>query len=236
MLGDRSKVYIITFLGPVGVGKSTQIRLLKDYLKSKNTRVVETFIKNSHVFAYILSRFLIALGACEKTSNPEGLVRIHARRDVVERLFPLWSFLDTLSIALKFLFTVYIPFFLGFTLLIEEGLLMTFQVYTMSFPRFFNTEPKVLPLLPRLLGWIMSKNHLNVVLDASDEELDRRRKNRIYRRYELLEYVSLQRKWIKSVCENFGDTIFIDTTEEPLVSVHRKIVTALEKRMVEKCV
>jgi len=233
MLRVSSKACIITFLGPVGVGKSTQIRLLKEYLKSNNIRVVGTFIKSSHVFTYILSRSLMALGLCEKVSYPEGLTRIYPRRDLVRRLFPLWSFLDTLSIALKFFFTVYIPFRLGFTILIEEGLIMTLHTYLMSFPRFFKTEPKVLPFLSRLLGWTISKNHVNVVLEAADEEVSRRRKHRTYRQNELSEYVSLQRKWIKRL--NLGDTIFIDTTDEPLVRVHRKIIIALEKRRVCKC-
>ena len=229
----RSEACIITFLGPVGVGKSTQIKLLEDYLKSKNIRVGKTLIKSSHAFAYILGRSLLALGVCEKVSYPDGLTRIHPRRDVVRGLFPLWSFLDMLSIAIKFFFTVYVPFSLGFTVFIEEGLLMTFHTYLVSFPRFFKTKPKVLPLLPSLLGWIMGKNHVNVVLDAADEELNLRRIGRSYRQNELPEYVYLQRKWIKRL--NSGNSIIIETTNDSAMVVHKKIVTALEKRRVQKC-
>jgi len=229
----RWKACIITFLGPVGVGKSTQMRLLVGHLKSENVRVVKTFIKSSHAFAYILYRSLLALGVCEKVLYPEGLTRIHPRREVVRSLFPLWSFLDTISIAIKFFFTVYVPFSLGFTILIEEGLLMTLHTYLVSFPSFFKTEPKVLPLLPSLLGWIMGKNHVNIVLDASDEELALRRIGRSYRQHELPQYVYLQRKWMKRL--DSGSSIIIDTTSDSAMGVHKKIFAALKKHRVQKC-
>ena len=225
MLHRRSQACIITFIGPVGVGKSTQIRLIKNYLKSKNIRVIKTFIKSNHAVTYVFSRSLKAL-SCEKVSYPGGLNRIYPRRDIVRGLFPLWCFLDTLSIAIKFFLRVYIPFCLGFTPLIEEGLIMTLHTYSMTFPHFFNTEPKMLPFLPSLLGWIKSKNHINVVLDARNDDLDRRRNNRNYRQNELPEYIFMQKKWIRRL--NFGNTIFIDTTGEPALRVHRKIVAALE--------
>lgn len=232
MLGVESKACIITFLGPVGVGKSTQIKLLRDHLRSRNVRVVDTFIKSTHGFAYILSRSLIALGVSERISYPENTTRIYPRGEVVKGLFGLWTFLDTLSISAKFFLTVYMPFCLGFTVLIEEGLFMTLYTYRVSLPRFFKTEPKVPPLVPKLIGWIMSKKNVNVVLDAVDDELARRRKQRNFRQNELSEYISLQRKWIKRL--DFDKTVLIDTTDQPVMRVHKNIIIALEKCMPEK--
>ena len=229
MVNRRSRACIITFIGPVGVGKSTQMKLIKDYLKLKGIRATQTFIKSNHALTYILSEFLKALGLYEKVTYREGVTRIYPSREVVRRLFSLWCFLDTVSITFKFFFTVYLPFRLGFTPLIEEGLMMTFYTYDMSFPHFFKTEPKVLPLLPTLLGWVISKNHVNVVLDAKEDELDRRRSSRDYRQNELSDYVSMQKKWIGRL--NSGNTFFMDTTNESVLGVHRNIVTALENRI-----
>ena len=229
MVNRRSRACIITFIGPVGVGKSTQMKLIKDYLKLKGIRATQTFIKSNHALTYILSESLKALGLYEKVTYPEGVTRIYPSREVVRRLFPLWCFLDMVSITFKFFFTVYLPFRLGFTPLIEEGLMMTFYTYGMSFPHFFKTEPKVLPLLPSLLGWVVSKNHVNVVLDAKEDELDRRRSSRNYRQNELSDYVSMQKKWIRRL--NSGNTFFMDTTNEPVLGVHKNIVTALENRI-----
>jgi len=231
MLRRRSRAYarirIITFIGPVGVGKSTQTRLLKDSFKLRNVRVIETFIKSTHGFAYILSRFLIVLGACEKIAFSEGITRLYPRKEVMKKLFPLWCFLDTVSIAVKFFFTVYIPFCLGFTLLVEEGLIMTLYTYRRALPAFFEIEPKVPPLLPSLLGWVVSKNHVNVVLDATDDDLRQRRRNREYRQNESSVYISMQKRWMKRL--NSQNTIFIDTTGQTAGRVHKNIVMALEK-------
>lgn len=223
----HSKASIITFLGPVGVGKSTQMRLLEDHLKSENIRVVKTFIKCSHIFAYILHRVLLALGVYEEVLYPDGLTRMLPRSEVVRKLFPLWSFLDALSIAIKFFFRVYIPFSLGYTILMEEGLLMTLHTYLVFFPRFLNLKPKVLPYIPQLVCWTMRKNHVSIVLNATDEELRKRRRQRSYRQYELPEYVYSQKEWIKHL--NHGDIVFVDTTNKPVMKVHNQIFAVLEK-------
>lgn len=226
-----SYAFIITFIGPVGVGKSTHIRLTKRYLRSKKTRVSTTFIKSSHALTYIVEKPLMLLGAYEKVPSEEGIVRIYPRRDIFARLLPLWCLLDVLSIATKFFFTVYMPFKLGFTVIIEEGPAMTLLTYGVIFPRLFKANPRVPPLLPNLLGWMGRQNHINIVLEASDEELVRRRKSRSYRQNELREYVTMQRKWIERL--DSRDTIFIDTSEEPVIGIHRKIVKVLES-MIER--
>ena len=226
LLSRDSHAFILTFIGPVGVGKSTQIKLAKDYLKLRDIRVIQTFIKSNHTLTYILDRSLKAVGASEKVSY-EGFTRIYPRRDIVRKLFSLWCFLDALSISTKFLFTVQIPFRLGFTPIIEEGLIMTFHTYMLSFPHFFGTKPKILPFVPNLLGWVVSKNNFTFVLDATDDELNQRRRSRNYRQNELPEYIETQRTWFRNF--SLGNTIFVDTTRLSTLEVHKKIVARLEK-------
>ena len=232
MVGKFQQPFIVTFIGPVGVGKSTQIRLFQEYLKSKNVVVVRTFIKSNHALTYFLSSFLKKLGISEKISNQNGFSKVYPNRTVVRKLFSLWCLLDTISVATKFLFTVSIPFHMGFAVLIEEGLPMSLYTYSVSLPNFFKTEPITLPVLPNLLGWVTGKTHLNIILDASEEELDQRRKGRNYRQFESAEYIYLQKEWIKRL--NFGDTVFIDTTNSSLVKVHEKIVEVVEKRVFQR--
>lgn len=218
---------VVTIIGPVGVGKSTQIRELERYFKSKDKHVLVTYIKTNHLLSYIVRRSLMTVGLQENVSYSDGIPRVFLRRDIVKKLFPLLSYLDTISIIVKFLTTVYVPFYLGATILIEEGLTMTLQTYLISYPFFYGTEPKVLPFLPRLLSWAVNKKHLTIVIDAVDEELDVRRKSRSYRRDEAPEFVSLQRKGIRLLsCEN---TVFIDTTNGTVESVHEEIIRAIEK-------
>jgi hypothetical protein len=221
------KKCIITFIGPVGVGKSTQIDLLKINLRSRNIKVVETFIKSTHALAYILSRLLIGLVECEKVRFSDGTTHVYPRKEIMKKLFSLWCFLDAISITAKFFFAVCIPFYLGFTLLVEEGLMMTQLTYRKVFPFFFETESKVPPLVTTLLGWVMSNNHANFVLDATEDDLKIRRRKRLYRQNELPVYTSMQKSWMEHL--NSSNTFFINTSGKTAREVHKKIVVALEE-------
>lgn len=215
---------IISFMGPVGVGKSTQIKLLQDRLKSKKVKTVKTFIKSNHIFAHITRRLLILVGAYE---NQDDLGVICINKRIVERLYPVLILLDAVSITIKFFFTVYIPFHMGFNVLIEEGLMMSLFTYTLANPKIRGLKPKTPPFLLRLINWILKQKHVNIILDAESKELILRRKNRNYRQNESPEYVDLQKKWLKQL--NYGNTIFLETTNLPIIQVHEVIVAAIEK-------
>jgi len=228
-MGRTQKPLIITFMGPVGVGKSAQIQLLKEHLQSKDVKVSATYLKSSHALSHIVWKALIVLGACETVHYTEGSRRIYPRKEVMRRLFLLWRLLDSFSISLKFFFMVYMPYKLGFTLLIEEGLAMTIYTYVESLPRFFNVEPKALKLPACLLEWAEGQHHLNIILDASNKELDIRRKNRSFRREELNEFITMQRKWMQSL--DLHDTISIETSDKPLSTIHKSIIDIVDRRM-----
>jgi len=223
------KPLIITFMGPVGVGKSTQIQLLKKYLRSRNINVSVTFLKSSHAMSYVIQRMLVVLGVRETAQYFKGSSRIYPRKEVMKRLFALWCLLDSFSISLKFFFTVYLPHKLGFTVLIEEGLIMTFYTYAESFPRFLSVKPKTLKLPAYLLAWVEKQNHVNIVLDASNKELDLRRAKRNFRQEELHEYVIMQKRWMQSL--DLHDTIFIETTGKSLSAVRKSIIATVDQRM-----
>jgi broad-specificity NMP kinase len=221
------KSILVIIVGPVGVGKSTQITELEKYLKSRGQRVVTTYIKCNHGLSYILYRSLKIVGCREKVTYPGDVVRVLPTRAIVRRLFPLVSFLDALSTIGKFLSTVYLPYRFGYSVLIEEGLVMTLQTYLMSYPLMYGTSPRLLPFLPRLLNWTVKKKHLTIVIDAADKKLDRRRKSRNFRKDEVPEFVSLQRKGIKLL--NLGNTVLIDTSNHTAQEVHKRIVETVER-------
>lgn len=224
MLRQPLEARIVSFIGPVAVGKSTHIDLLRNYLKLKNMRVVTTFIKSSHGLSYVLNRFITAPKAQHEALYHRGLIQPRSK-NIVKKLHSLYCFLDVISIAAKFFFTVYLPFCFGFTVLIEEGLIMTLYTYTVAFPQFFDTQPTVPPIILSLLKYISHKGGVNIVLDASFEELVHRRRHRGYRTNELAEYIRMQKEWVKRL--NLANTILINTTNKSRASVHREIVAAL---------
>lgn len=224
---------IISFMGPVGVGKSTQIKLLQDHLKSKNAKTIKTFIKSSHIFAYITVRLLKLVMVyknlpCQNDLNVTYLnKKVCVNKLIIERLYPAWLFFDAANITIKFFFTVYIPFHMGFNVLIEEGLMMSLFEYTLVNPKIEGLKPRIPPFLSRLIGWVLKQNHVNIILDAESKDLILRRKNRGFRQNVKPEYVDLQKKWLKQL--NYGNTIFLETTNLPIMKVHKMIVAAIEK-------
>jgi hypothetical protein len=216
-------------MGPVGVGKSIQIKLLQDYFKSKDTKVIRTFIKSNHGLAYITVKLLTFLNIYKSPSHQNGLNVVYLKETIAKRLYPVLSFLDTISIVIKFFFSVYIPFHLGFTVLIEEGLLMTLFTYVIANPNLRGIDKKVPLFILRLIGWIQKQKNMNIILEAEEEELILRRKNRSYRRYESPHFVNLQKKWLERL--HNGNTFFIETTNFSIQKVHMDIVSTIEKCM-----
>ena len=209
----------------MGVGKSTQIRLLKKFLLNNNFRVVDSYIKSTQGFAFLLSRFLVLLGVSEEVIMPDDSVQLFPRKDLMKKLFPIWRILDFFSIIFKFLFTVYLPFLLGFTAIMEEGLLMTAFTYAKVFPRLFGLKKSTLPFIPSLLGWVMKKPNVTFVLDATDVELEKRRRQREFRQSELELFVNLQREFMASLKRQ--NIVFIDTTGLNSSQVHENVITTL---------
>lgn len=205
---------IITFTGPVGVGKSTQIKLLRSYFLLNKNKVVMTFIKSNHLLAYLMIRFLKLMG-----------------RKIDERLFIILYLLDMISILVKFFFTVYIPFHLGFTIIMEEGPIMTLFTYVVRYPKFNNIKLEKPSFILRMIGWISKQKNINIILNAEEDELIRRRKNRKYRQYESSEYVRLQKKWLNQISNHLSNTIFIETTKLSAIQTHKLIITEIERRM-----
>jgi len=72
MLRLHSRAKIITFIGPVGVGKSTQMRLIQNRFRSCGVRTITTYLKSSHALAYILTKLLKGIGAYEEVALDDG--------------------------------------------------------------------------------------------------------------------------------------------------------------------
>ena len=211
---------IITFIGPVGVGKSTQIRLLKRHLESQGQKTITTYIKSAHGLTYLLSRFLRLLTDADHPGD-EQFMRLMQRR-----VAPLWNATETVSVTLKFLASVYLPYMIGYNVIMEEGLPMSIEHHLTFRPRLLGVKPQRLPLLELLLRWVNSTNHVEVVLDAGDEEVAKRRLTRSYRRHETVDYLTLQRQAIKRL--RGPRLIVLDTSDQSIEVVHRRIIQLIE--------
>ena len=222
------KPLIITFIGPVGVGKTTQMKLLKQYFEKRNAKTVVTYIKSAHGLSYLLLALIRVLRGRQDQTTSENRNRIELTR----RIDPLWHLTETLSISTKFLFTVYLPFKLGYNVLMEEGVLMSIENYRRFRPKLLGLDSKELPFLNTLLRWTQSQNHLDIILDAREVEAKNRRLSRSFRRIESNEYVDLQRKVMSSI--KGPNVLYIDTSKRSAESVHKMITNHIEKKIYKK--
>ena len=193
---------IITFIGPVGVGKSTQISLLVQYYRGKNRKTIETYIRSVHGTTFVLDYFIERMIDLIKKNN--GSFDEDLERRMFERITPLWNISDSISILMKFFFYVYLPFQLGYNVILEEGLIMSIENYLIFRPYFIGVKPIRLRLLDLLLRWTRCHRHLDIVLDATDDEISNRRMSRTFRQYETEDFIKLQRRSMsKLVGEEF---------------------------------
>jgi cytidylate kinase len=214
---------IISFIGPVGVGKSTQIRLIASYFRSKGRKTVETYIKSAHGSTYVLSVLIKKLSDLTRGESDAQAVR--SRRDLQVRFAPLWNISETVSIVGKFLLSVYLPFNLGFNVLIEEGLIMSIENYSSFRPQVLGVKASELPLLDVFLRWVNFRKHMYVVLDAGDEDAAARRRSRSFRREEREDYVKLQRAVMSKL--NGPDVLVVETSGKSIKEVNRILIEHL---------
>jgi hypothetical protein len=122
---------------------------------------------------------------------------------------------------------VVIPRKLNYDIIIEEGLNMSIANYTIFRPYFLGTKPIKLPFLDLLLCWVNSSKHLDIVFDANDYDLDRRRRSRSFRNFESEDYVKLQRIVISEL--RGPDVLVIDTSGKSIKEIHKIIIEHLVK-------
>lgn len=224
-MNNKSSPIIVTFIGPVGVGKSTQIRMLKEYFMINNKKTIESYIKSVHGLTYVLNILIEKI--TNIATNDDILQKNSLKRRVYVHITPVWIITETISIIGKFFFSVYIPYQLGYNVLLEEGLFMSIENYSIFRPYFLGVKPIKIPYLDLLLRWTNNHNHLDIVIDADNIEIDKRRKSRTFRRFETEDYIRLQRVSLSKL--NGPNILRIDTSHKSMSEVHTIVIRSLLK-------
>jgi len=224
---SRIKYRLIVFAGPVGAGKSTQIRYLRLALKGMRVKNKSVFLKSGHMLAYALTFFI-----ARAVSRRRGVAPIRALLEdapqLFKRIFKLWLLLDLLSITVKFLLNIYIPFRLGYAVLVEEYIPATIADYlylsrVASYPLDVDSFPaRYLLKLANLCRPVYM-----IYLGAEDTEL--------YRRWiaresteERSDYLSMQRTILLKLCKKLADKFIYENTESRSPKeVSRSVIGAL---------
>ncbi len=225
---------VIAFAGPVGAGKSTQMRYLARGLKNKGLRTNTTFLKTGHLLAYALEVALTWLLTGSKSGIHPTRILIENRLDLFRVLFRIWATLDLISINMRFLFTVYIPVRLGRIVLVEEYIpaAMADYLYFGEVAGLPNEAISfVLKPLQRLL--FLAGPTQVIFLDADVETLKDRWRLR-ESAPERSDYISMQRTVLLSILKKLSSCsllflFYMDTTRETVGYTHELILSFVDR-------
>ncbi len=111
-----SMAKIIYLIGPEGVGKSTNAKLLKYYLSKYYNRCViipKPEIRSRNLFVDALARFLMRVGRVEYEVRPEGQAVRKVDSVFMSRVHDLWIILELAGFLVAYLVKVLSVYVLG---------------------------------------------------------------------------------------------------------------------------
>jgi thymidylate kinase len=159
-----SKVFVY-FLGPNGVGKSTQIKLLIDWLKGRKVKTKIAYVQCNHLPVLILEGFIIRLGRSSSYVYPDGTRLTNPSAEIMQKIKYFWFCLQFLSIVFLSFVRVYLPLLLGYTVVAERYVLDSVSdLYWFS--RHLKVNQRFFSSLVKVLLYLVPENTVIVHLDA----------------------------------------------------------------------
>jgi len=136
-------------------------------------------LKTGHIFSYILEVILAKILVSKKKDVFPIRALIEEKTHIFKRVFRLWLGLDIVSIAVKFLLSIYIPLKLGYTILVEEYIPATVSDYIyLSKIIGFALKPTSLAITFPLRLMCLGGFTQVIFLNADNETLKSRWKHR----------------------------------------------------------
>ena len=229
----NSRPRVIAFVGLVGAGKSTHIRLLASRFSKNGLKVKTASLKTNHLFASALILILTQILVRKRKDVYRIRALIDDKPSVFRRLFRLWLSLDVISVSLQFLLTIYLPLTLGYTVLVEEYIPATIADYiyiskALGLP--FGTHSFASKFMLKLMH--LGRPTQVIFLDADADTL-KSRWNRRGSSNEKSNYLYMQRSTLLSLSKKLSslDVLYINTTFQTIEETQGLMVNYLMKPM-----
>ena len=214
---------VIAFAGTVGSGKSTQMRLLASTLKCRRVKVKISSLKTGHILAYFLEIILAKMLTKRRDVFPIRAL-FEEKLHIFRKLFKLWLYLDVVSIAVKFLLSIFVPLKLGYVVLVEEYIPATIADYIyLSRIVDFVLKPKSFAItFPLRLMYMGGFTH-TIFMDAENDILKSRQRQRgSFEERE--DYLNMQRNLLLSISRKLSNRLlYLNTGKQAIEETHRLI-------------
>jgi hypothetical protein len=203
--------------------------LLLSTLYKHGVRTKYFTIRDHHLFAYILLRFLLACGAYEYVSYPFGFKLRIPRAQIMRRIVDLWLFLELVSLVLVNLkIVVFMKF--GYRIVMERYLYDSAVTVNYWITVLFNLGEESVRKWDRLTGVLfhfIPKDAFVIYLDVDYGEAKARYKNRVgmtARKDLFFHYRAMGTSLFHSYPSK---VLYIDTTGQNVPGVQAKICSFL---------
>lgn len=213
----RYSCRFIGFFGPDGTGKTTQARLLREYLKAQGHRTRIAWMRGRHSFAFILAKFLERLGYYRLVKLPSGVVYKVSDPMLIPKLKVIWGFIEFASILPWIIQRVYLPIFFGYTVIAER-----YVVDTVVYLGYWLGHDFLNGFLAKVLLNLIPRSSLLIHLDAETQTLLERSQNDVVTK----DYIVFQRRIYRILAKRLKATT-IDTSKSSIEETFQHIIENL---------
>jgi len=217
---------LIVFMGAEGVGKSTQIDLLRSWLLKSNYRIKVVDIRGNLLFAYLLWKFLMLAGRYSDYLRPDGTMTRGPDKVILAKVCKLWFILQLVSVLPLILFKVRLPLLLGYVVIAERYIVDTLSdilrlAQNLGISNSWSVSASF------ILSRFLRGDAFFIFLTAEYSELTSRYRKRLTPT-EWREYIERRNQYYKIVVQRLGiEYFFIDTTRETTTMTFARILTRL---------
>jgi len=205
----------VAICGIDGSGKTTQLRLLDEYLKERRLKVKNVWSRWPAFFSYPFLALCRVLGYTKWRTINRSNVRYAERRFYMNKaLIKLWPWLFTIDTLIYSIFQIKIPTIFGYIILCDRF------IPDIIVDLICETKDYQLPtrLTGRLLLSLIPKNSKLLLLDVKENTAYNRKKD-----IPSIKYLKERRKLYLTIAKTLR--IPIIDGEKPTTSVHRTIRT-----------